>query len=261
MDEERRDIIPRRHDGLPVAEILMHMLCDRLRRPLPLAAWMLLLLPCPSQAGERYFMIIFGAESHPKLFRLTHTFATIVRTYDPRFDPRGADATPLAGPPMVLEVHTISWLPQTLTVHPLRLYAEPGVNLDLPTTLRWCCDNRMHVSEWGLYEITQDFYCRVYREYARIESGEFLYKAADPFARGSRTTDCIHAVSDIDPYDSRAAYLYLRAGDPASRKLVRTLYMRRRLIDAPADACWVNAALGLDQYPIIHRPDPVWGLR
>jgi hypothetical protein len=213
----------------------------------PLAAWALLLAPQAAPAAERYYLTVFGAQSQPKLPRFTHTFATFVRVADP---------SPNDSLPSV-QAYTISWLPQTLKVRPFRCHDEPGVNLTLDATLKWACANGLRVSQWGPYEIDEAFFFRIYHRYARIENGDFHYKAIDPLYRGARTSDCIHAVSDVDPFDSRAYYdPIVRNGDSASRKLVRSLYKRNLLIDAPTAHRWLNAALGLDLYSIVPRSYP-----
>lgn len=200
-----------------------------------------------AQAGARCYMIIFGAQTHPKIPRYTHTFCTIVRVVDPL--PGCTDSR--------MEVYTISWLPQTMIIHPYRLRAEPGHNWTLEQTLRWCARNRIDVSEWGPFAITEEYFWLVYREYTRFESGEYLYRAIDPPRRGDVRADCIHAVTDIDPYDSRLTYLVLGSGDAVTFKFVRILRQRGRLMDPPpADAFWVDAALGLHCHPICHRPPP-----
>ncbi len=198
------------------------------------------------EAGERYYVIIFASQSHPKIPRLSHTFGTIVRV---------TDAPPGCETPNI-EAYTISWLPQTMKVRPWRFHDEPGKNFTLDKTLRWAYENHMDVTQWGPYEIQGDFFARVYREYARIESGQFRYKAIDPRQRGARTTDCIHAVSDIDHQHDRYEYPFVRSGDAVTRKIVRVLRKRGRLFDPPCSMCWLEAALGLDRYPIIHAPTP-----
>ncbi len=207
---------------------------------------MLLLAARPGWTGERHYLLIFGAQSHPKLPRYTHTFATFVKVGDCPADG--------AAPPF--HAYTISWLPQTLKVRPFRCSNEPGVNLDLETTLRWAGANRMRVSEWGPYEIEGEFWHLVYNEYLRMQSGIYRYKAIDPFTRGSLTTDCIHAVSDVDYRHSRAEYFFVRNGDPASRHLVFVLLDRERVLADHGDLSWLNTALGLDPYPIQRRRDP-----
>ncbi|HWG42165.1 MAG TPA: hypothetical protein VN688_05215 [Gemmataceae bacterium] len=219
---------------------------DRWLLLLPLTLWALLLSPCMTRADERHYLIIFGAQSHPKLPRYTHTFATFVKVGD----------CPADGVMPPIQAYTISWLPQTLKVRPFRCYSEPGVNLDLETTLRWAQDNRMRVSEWGPYEIEGEFYQIVYNEYLRMQSGIYRYKAIDPFTRGSLTTDCIHAVSDIDYRHGRAEYFFLRSGNPASRHLAFVLSDRERVLAHQDGLGWLNSVLGLDRYPIIHRRDP-----
>jgi hypothetical protein len=199
-----------------------------------------------AQAGTRHYMLIFGAQTHPKIPRYTHTFCTIVRLVDPL---PGCSA-------FRMEAYTISWLPQTMIIRPYRLRAEPGHNFTLEETLRWCAQNRMDVSEWGPFAITEDFYWKVFREYARFENGEFLYRAIDPPRRGDIAADCIHAVTDIDQDDSRLRYLVLGSGDAVTRKFVRILHRRGRLMDPPEDTFWLDAALGLHCYPICHRPPP-----
>jgi hypothetical protein len=199
-----------------------------------------------AQAGVRCYMIIFGAQTSPKIPRYTHTFCTIVRVADPL--PGCTDSR--------MEVYTISWLPQTMIIHPYRLHAEPGHNFTLAETLRWCAQNRMHVAEWGSYAITEEYFGLVYREYARFESGEYLYRAIDSRRRGDLAADCIHAVTDIDQFDSRTTYPVFRSGDPVTRKFVSILRQRGRLMDPAEDTFWLDAALGLHCYPICHRPTP-----
>jgi hypothetical protein len=212
---------------------------------LPLAV-VALLSPTAGRAEERHYLIIFAAQSHPKIPRLTHTFATLVKVTDGLPD----------CPSSAIEAYTISWLPQTLKVRPYRLHDEPGRNLTLLETLDWAYGNHMHVSQWGPYAIEPDFFQLVYHEYARIENGEFRYKAIDPNQRGVRTTDCIHAITDIDRDDGRTQFPEWRSGEPVTRKFVRVLHDRGRLLDPLADMSWLNTALGLDRYPIIHRPNP-----
>ncbi len=156
----------------------------------------------------------------------------------------------------MIHAYTISWLPQTLQVRPFRCRSEPGVNLTLEATLRWACDNNMRVSLWGPYEIEGEFYHIVYNEYLKMQSGVYRYKAIDPFTRGSLTTDCIHAVSDIDYRHSRFEYFFLRSGDAASRHLAFVLADRERVLVHEDDLSWINTALGLDRYPIVYRRDP-----
>jgi hypothetical protein len=199
-----------------------------------------------AQAGVRCYMIIFGAQTHPKIPRYTHTFCTIVRVADPL--PGCTDFR--------MEAYTISWLPRTMIVHPYRLHAEPGHNFTLEQTLRWCAQNRMHVSEWGPYAITEEYFGLVYREYARFESGEYLYRAIDSPRHGDIAANCIHAVTDIDPYDPRTRYPVFRSGDPVTRKFVSILRQRGRLMDPPEETFWLDAVLGLHCYPICHRLTP-----
>ena len=144
-----------------------------------LAASALLSAPGFGRAGERHYIIVFGAQSHPKLPRFTHTFATIIKVSD---CPPGCTIPPI-------EAQTISWLPQTLVVHSFRCQDEPGVNLDLPATLNWAADNRMRVSQWGPYALEGEFYYRLEDQFRRISSGAYRYKAVDVLYRGTLTTD------------------------------------------------------------------------
>jgi hypothetical protein len=213
---------------------------------IPLCLFAALLSASTAQAGPRYYMLIFGAQTQPKIPRFTHTFCTIVRVTDP---PPGCSG-------FSMEAYTISWLPQTLKVKPYRLWAEPGRNLTLDETLRWCAQNRMHVSLWGPYAIEEWYYWRVYQEYARFQSGEYLYRAIDSPRRGDIASDCIHAVTDVDAFDQRTTYPVFRSGDPVTRKFVQILSQRGRLMIPPEDTSWLEAALGLSCYPICHRPTP-----
>src|SRR5262245_28590368 len=73
---------------------------------------------------ERYYVITFSSEKASKQTRFTHSWATVARVTQ-----FGADKPP------AIEHHTISWMPATLEIIPLRLRAEPGVNLGLHDTI------------------------------------------------------------------------------------------------------------------------------
>src|SRR5689334_11953587 len=76
-------------------------------------------------AGERFYLLVFGSPDPLRRPANTHTWATLVK----------ATEQPYEAPPR-LEVHTISWLPATLDIHPLRFRIEPGANVDLPVTIQ-----------------------------------------------------------------------------------------------------------------------------
>src|SRR5262245_58010251 len=80
-------------------------------------------------AAERYYVLVFGSQSHPKQLRYTHTWATFVRAVGEGDDPNG----------WAVYQHTISWLPRTLEVRVWDPFPEPGINLDLssPSAPSW----------------------------------------------------------------------------------------------------------------------------
>ncbi|MBA4016540.1 MAG: hypothetical protein C0483_05075 [Pirellula sp.] len=194
-------------------------------------------------AGERYFVTIFGSESSPKRARYTHTWATVTRaTTD--------DANPAAPP--VLESLTISWMPRNLTIRPLALRPECGVNLSLEATIRDCRCKGECIAMWGPFDydpcIGPTLFEKVRRQVARLESGCVLYKCIDPDTgpRSTYISDCIHAVTDLDPYLPRPSYNELtNYGMDASRHLVSIMASRNRF-DPQDRHEWVAQALGID---------------
>lgn len=194
-------------------------------------------------AGERYYVMIFGSESVPKRARFTHTWATVVKaTTD--------DAHPDAPP--TLESLTISWMPRTLNIRPITLRPECGVNLGLHATI---CDSRSKgecIAMWGPFdfdpEIGPRLYERVQKQVARLNSGRVLYKCIDPDTGPGSTyiSNCIHAVTDLDPFLSRPSYNELtNNGLDASLHLVNIMAGRHRF-DRNDRHEWVAQALGID---------------
>lgn len=201
--------------------------------------------PTPALAGERYFVLIFGSQSVPKRPRYSHTWATVVRaTTD--------DAQPEQPP--TLESLTISWMPRTLNIRPITLRPECGVNLSLQTTLRDCRSKGECVALWGPYdydpEIGPVLFERVQRQVDRLNSGCVMYKCIDPDTgpRASYISNCIHAVTDLDPYLPRPSYNELtNYGFDASLHLVNIMTSRHRF-DRNDRHEWVAQALGVDAW-------------
>lgn len=210
-------------------------------RPMLVAVLLSLLAWAPSQAegSEHYYVIIFGSQSHPKLLRYTHTWATFIRAVGEGTDPAN----------YALEHHTISWLPRTLQVRTWRLTPEPGVNLTLDQSLDTVRSNRERIVMWGPLSVDPVYYWRAIEVEQKLLSGQFVYRAIDGDV-DLAISDCIHAVAAVDPVFGRRHYPLIRIGIPASRYIARQ-YMIRTSFDQWRDEnAWLIPRLGLDREDI-----------
>src|SRR3954470_15005743 len=103
-----------------------------------------------AKGEERFYSMVFGSQSSPKVLRHTHTWATFIRVIGEGDDPRGYQ----------VYQHTISWLPATLEVRTWRPAPERGVNLDLYATLEAVSRKGEDVTMWGPFEIAGPVYER-----------------------------------------------------------------------------------------------------
>ena len=194
----------------------------------------------PTPRGERYYGMVFGAQSHPKLARFTHSWVTVVKV-------------PAGGVP---EAHTISWMPATLNIRTLRPCVEPGVNLDLHASIVDCLRKCERVSLWGPYEIPPGLYRKVLLQKEFIDSGAVGYQCIDTIGEAGlhgNGNNCIHAITDADAMYDRQAYPLAFFGDAASENLLNQVVARGGVPDPTTTHDWLIPALKLDQYPIVRR--------
>jgi hypothetical protein len=197
------------------------------------------LTPGSAQGEERYYAMIFGSQSSPKLLRYTHTWATFVRVVGEGDDPRGYQVSP----------HTISWLPTSLVVRVLSPVPEQGVNLELYATLDVVLKDRESVTMWGPFEMRPEVYQQSLRIKAILDGGAAQYRAIST-RRNLLVSDCIHAVVAVDPVFGRGHYPLIRIGKPASRFIARQVMIHSAFDQYQTDALWLVPRLGLDRYPI-----------
>jgi len=189
-----------------------------------------------AKEGDSYYMIVFSSQNESNQPRFAHTFATFVRTSG---DTGAEDA--------VAEIHTISWMPRSLEIVVVRRWAEPGINLDLPATLRWAQSVNARSSMWGPYEVRKELFERAVEQKARLRSGAILYKAVDERMRGEIASNCIHAVSDLDT-EVGVLHVGRQRGDSASQEVVN--HLRRWIIDPQQTHPWVAECIGLRGQPL-----------
>ena len=202
-------------------------------------------LATPPPPNERYYLLLFGSQTTPKLARYTHSWGTVVK----------ATCVPGQARP-ALEIHTISWMPATLEIRPLRFQVEPGVNLTLERTLEYVLDNNERVSMWGPYEIWHGMYHRFVTQESFLTSGRISYQCIDTVGEAARCgngSDCIHAMTDMDPFFDRQEYPLSRFGEAATAHVVRQIMTRPIAINPSCPHDWLIGCLGLDHYPIIRR--------
>ena len=191
--------------------------------------------------NERYYLLLFGSESKPKRAKTTHSWATLVT------------ATEVPGGEPHLDVQTISWLPATLDIKPLRFRIEPGKNFDLDTTIGESLRTDQEVTMWGPYEIWHGFAHRFKVQKAFLDTGAVGYQCIDSVGEAARTgrgSDCIHAVTDMDPEFGRTRYPLIFFGRSGTENFVRRAMKAPAIIDPPRTHDWIVPRIGLDRYPI-----------
>jgi hypothetical protein len=191
-------------------------------------------------AKDRYFMVVFSAQNSTNSPRAAHTWATFIKA-------SGAGAFPRD---YKIESHTISWLPASMAVVPVRLRPEPGKNLDLKATFKWVKSVDAHDSAWGPYQIQKGLYERALAQIQALNSGKIAYKAIDLRFRGRGATNCIHAVADID-VDSGLLETGTQFGDAAGELVVR--HLQRWLVDPKKTYPALMEKLALGKVEINYR--------
>jgi hypothetical protein len=197
-----------------------------------------------SLAGERFYVIVFGSESTPRIPRLTHSWAAFIRV-----------AEQGNGRQTIIDCHTISWMPATLQIHPWRFSVEEGTNLGLHESLQWALATNQAIAQFGPCECRPELYYRsiVQKEFLQSQMG---YQAIDTVGEAGRTgrgCNCIHAITDMDPVYTRARYRLIRFGIAASRFVANELARRDMLINPGQAHDWLNERLRLESYPMIRR--------
>jgi len=195
-----------------------------------------------ARAEDTYYVLIFGSQSEPKRPRLTHTWATFVRTVG---DP--------AGPVARIESFTISWMPASLTVRPLALRPEVGTNLGLHETLRAMYANGESVSLWGPFRVSRELYQHAAGYKLRLESGQLAYKAVDSRRPSPSISNCMHAVCDALGIPRGTIREEQVQGVAASASIAALLVAGRQGISAPERDDWLIGRLGLSGYTIKRR--------
>jgi hypothetical protein len=188
------------------------------------------------ETNESYYMTIFSAQANSPDPRRTHCFATFVKA-------AGAGDAAKDSP---IEIHTISWMPQSLEIVILRRRPELGVNLDLESSLRWAASKGSRVSMWGPYQISKELYDRAVKQEARLNSGLVLYKAVDRRFRPGTASNCIHAVADLDT-DNGLLHSGQGRGDAASSQVAQ--HLERWVVNPGQTHTWVASRLGLKDQP------------
>jgi len=188
-----------------------------------------------------YYMTVFSAQADSRHPRRTPSFATFVKAI-------GTGDSAKDNP---IEIHTISWMPQSLDIVILRRRPELGINLDLESSLRWAASRTCRVSMWGPYQINKELFDRAVQQEARLNSGLVLYKAIDRRFRPGTASNCIHAVADLD-MDKGLLHSGQGRGDAASQQVAQHLH--RWIINPNQTHIWVASRLGLNDQPV-NRPD------
>lgn len=207
------------------------------------AVLLLATLAGPVDAQDRHFLVLFGAQSMPYRAEFTHTWATVARV-----GPAGVQAD------------TVSWLPATLDIAPLRLRSEPGVNLSLADTFAWVRTFGGRVSVWGPFEITADKHRRFLARRADLDGGGVRYRAVGSFSvRDWSVSNCGQSFARVFSVVGRR---YVQPtpipGKNGTSLLAERMLEADLVIDPSADHGWLLPLVGVDPATITRRQPGEW---
>jgi hypothetical protein len=185
---------------------------------------------------EEYFMVI-TADNRPYNPARAHTFAALARV----------EIVP-GQSPMVVEQHSLSWLPVTMKVRPFAFRYEKGRNVPLHETLEWAVSFNARINMWGPYRVCPEF-AETFRNRVATVEGTYGYKGAC-LTSPKTVCDCARSVEEmIDPY--RRFIGPFGYGAAAGSYIVKKF--TPWFIEPQQSHPWVASAIGLDAYPINHR--------
>jgi hypothetical protein len=148
-------------------------------------------------------------------------------------------------------------MPATLDIRLWHLRPEPGRNLSVRQTVDHVCAQGQTVREWGPYETTREVYARFTLQASWLAQGEVGYQAADAVggAANGGAVNCVHAVTDSDPFCDRRDFPPTLFGFAAGRAFAARL-AAGGLLDTSAVNPWVNALLELGEREVEQGPQP-----
>ncbi|MDY3553942.1 hypothetical protein R5W24_003056 [Gemmata sp. JC717] len=191
-------------------------------------------------SGSRYYFVLFGGQSVPFKPRTAHTWATFVKT------------TPTADGRLEVEQVTISWLPASGPVQPLRIRPVEGKNYTLDETFAKMTANNAQVSVWGPFETDAQRYELAVRQANTLGSGAVTFRSVDSFRGNRAVQNCVHAVTYADPKLQSLRQPVIRVGEPGTSRLA-AMYVDGGAVAGPQAHPEVLALIGADRYPMIPR--------
>ncbi|MBY0514792.1 MAG: hypothetical protein K2P78_12865 [Gemmataceae bacterium] len=186
---------------------------------------------------SRYYSILLGHQGVPFNARTAHTWAIFAR------------ATPTADGAIAVEHFSISWLPASGNVRPLKLRTVPGKNYTPEETLALAAAHNARISYWGPNEIPAWRYAAAQEQYRYLTSGVPVYRAIDSFNLNDTTINCVHAVTHANPVTSRYIQPVIRVGEPGTSRLAARYERNGLWPHYPETADWLIPAVGLDRHP------------
>jgi hypothetical protein len=185
---------------------------------------------------EDYLMVFAADSAHYRPTR-AHTFAALARV-----------ARAPGGPPCLVELVSLSWLPATGKVRAFALRCETGRNVPLDETLQTYLDSGSCVCMWGPYRVCPDLAETFKARVATVES-QFKYRAACVFSR-RQVCDCARSVDEMLGHRRRYIGVF-GYGAAAASVIVRRC--SPGLVEPEQSHPWVATLIGLDSYPLVCR--------
>ncbi len=202
------------------------------------ASLIFVLLAAPAAAGADDYLMVFAADSIPYNPTKAHTFAAVVRV-----------ETAGGRPPRVVDVTSLSWLPESMKVRAFALRPERGRNVPLEETIGVWEESGGRVCLWGPYRVTPAFADTFRARVATVE-GTFGYKGA---CLTSRLTVCDCARSVEEMIDPRRRFIgAFGYGAAAASYIVRKF--TPHLVGPEQSHPWVATLIGLDAHALVRRP-------
>jgi hypothetical protein len=181
------------------------------------------------KADDRYYVMLFAAQTDPNVPQHSHTFALFAKASGE------ADAK--------IETTTISWMPASLEIEPLQRDPVKGKNLSIAETIQWAQSVRARVSMWGPYPIKKDLYDMAAARAEALNSGKYQYIMLDGKAQETGGVNCIHAVSGMDK-SQPGLNTGVARGDEATKMVVS--YFEPYILKWKSSKRWLVDRLGID---------------